>query len=205
MRCLVCRSKGSELLYPKQSPYQLQFPIGPSVSHLMRQMQIFKKATSAKSTCYVYDIGVDKYYIFCKELHVSSFPLSEVTLCLFASDLAGYVSISTVKLCISALKHKNIELGYKNTFPKMTQLHLTLCGIKHGLGNHGTQTPPTVTLKLFKQYLVELRLFHYDRLMYWAAFTSASFGFLRSSEYISLRSLFYQTHHPAMRICGVKK
>ena len=59
-----------------------------------------------------------------------TFPLHEEVLCLVATNLAETVSFKTLKLYLSAVKFQNIELGFIDSMSKMTQLQLTLCGIK---------------------------------------------------------------------------
>ena len=99
-----------------------------------------------------------------------TFPLNEEVLCLFATNLAESVS-QTFKLYLSAMKFQNIELGFIDSMSKMTQLQLTLRGIKRTLGAHGSHKPrlsiSIVTLKLLKQYIFRSNLTNHNKLMFW--------------------------------------
>ena len=128
-----------------------------------------------------------------------SFLPAELVLCLFATNLAHNVAFKTVKLCITVVKFHNIELRFKDKIPKMSQLQLTLRGIKRIISTHGSrkQRLPImiVTLKLLRSYLARSNLNCHDKAMYWSAFTLAFFGFLRSSEYVSPSSTSFSKHH----------
>ena len=100
------------------------------VSTLMSRLKAFKKAALAPSTRRIYNIGRKKFYMSCKNFNFMSFPLKEEVLCLFATNLAESVSFKTLKLYLSAVKFQNIELGLIDSMSKMTQLQLTLRGIK---------------------------------------------------------------------------
>ena len=147
----------------------------------------------------MYDIGVKKFNAFCEALDVVSFPPAGLVLCLFATNLAQNVAFKTVKLYITGVKFHNIELGFKDKIPKMSQLQLTLRGIKRSIGTHGShkqRLPITiVTLKLLRSYLARSNLNCHDKAMYWSAFTLAFFGFLRSSEYVPPSSTSFSKHH----------
>ena len=127
--------------------------------------------------------------MFCKDFNFMPFPLNEEVLCLFATNLAESVSFKTLKLYLSAVKFQNMEPGFRDSMSKMTQLQLTLRGIKRTLGAHGSHKPclpiSTVTMRLLKQYIFMSNLTNHNKLMFWSACTLAFFGFLRSSEYVS--------------------
>ena len=121
--------------------------------------------------------------------------MSQDTLKFFVTYLAEKVSFKTLKLYLAAVKLNNIELGYKDKVHKMAQLHLLLRGIKQTLGNKGKRKqrlPITLSLlKSLKQYLEWLSIPKQDKFMLWAAFTTAFFGFLRSSEFVSPSPVAY--------------
>ena len=105
---------------------RLQMEPRPLISALIPQLRAFGNAAVAPSTRLVYDIGIKKFNSFCEALDVVSFPPAELVLCLFAANLAQTVAFKTVKLYITGVKFHNIELGFKDKIPKMTQLQLTL-------------------------------------------------------------------------------
>ena len=133
--------------------------------------------------------------MFCKNFNCMPFPLNEEVLCLFVTNLAESVSFKTLKLYLSAVKFQNMELGFRDSMSKMTQLQLTLCGIKRTLGAHGSRKPclpiSIVTMRLLKRYIFMSKLTNHNKLMFWSACTLAFFGFLRSSEYVSTSASRY--------------
>ena len=132
-----------------------------------------------------------------------AFPLYEEVLCLFATNLAESVSFKTLKHYLSAVKFQNIELGFIDSMSKMTQLQLTLRGIKRTLGAHRSGKPhlPTsiVTMRLLKQYIFRSNLTNHNKLMFWSACTLAFFGFLQSSEYVSTSASNYSKHRTLLQ------
>ena len=58
---------------------------------------------------------------------------------LFVTDLADILSFKSIKLYLSAIKHRNIALGFKDSIHKMAQLHKLLHGIKRTQGNKGVK------------------------------------------------------------------
>ena len=127
----------------------------------------------------MYNIGIKKFNSFCEALEVVLFPPAELVLCLFATNPAQTVAFKTVKLYTTGVKFHNIELGFKDKIPKMTQLQLTLQGIKRSIGTHVSRKqclPITiVTLKLLRTYLARSNLNSHDKAIYWSAFTLAFF------------------------------
>ena len=124
-----------------------------------------------------------------------AFPFNEEVLCLFATNLAESVSFKTLKLYLSAVKFQNIELGFIDSMSKMTQLQLSLHGIKRTLGAHRSRKLrlpiSTVTKRLLKRYIFRSNLTNNSKLLFWSACTLAFFGFLRSSEYVSTSASNY--------------
>ena len=155
-------------------------------------MKQYESAALAPSSC---QVGIQHYRHFCKTSNCKPYPVSQETLKFFITYRAEKVSFKTLKLYLAAVKLSNIELGYKDKVHKMAQLHLLLRGIKRTLGNKGKRKqhlPITLPLlKSLKQYLEWLSIPKQDKLMLWAAFTTAFFGFLRSSEFVSPSPVAY--------------
>ena len=95
------------------------------------------------------------------------------------------MSFKSIKLYLSAVKFKTVELGFGNNFHKMSQLHLLLRGIKRKLGSTGARKPcPPITPELLKLIIshIHKKVFpRSDSAMLWSACLLAFLGFLRSS------------------------
>ena len=139
----------------------------PLISTLVPQLKAFRNAAVAPSTCPVYKIGIKKFNSFCEALDVLSFPPVGLAWCLFATNLAQTVAFKTVKLYITGVKFHNTELRFKGKIPKMTQLQLTLRGIKLSICTHGPRKQHLpimiVTLKLLRSYLARSNLNSHDK------------------------------------------
>ncbi len=143
-------------------------------------------ASSSKRT---YLNGQTSYEKFCHAFNFKQYPLSEPTLRLFVTFLARSLSYSSIKTYLAAVRYKNTELGFSRDLQNMPLLHLLLRGVKRAKGelirpNRFARN----TLPIMKSLKEVLRKAHYierDKLMLWAAFTTAFFGFLRSSEFCS--------------------
>ena len=140
-------------------------------------------STSSRKT---YSTGQLRFSNFCKQLHVPPYPLQETTLRLFASFLARTLSFQTTQTHLAAIRFHHIELGFPCNFPNMQLLRLLLRGIKRANGERATlprQPITVIVLKCLKTQLGNSSLPVHDQHMLWAAFTTAFFGFLRSSEF----------------------
>ncbi len=142
-------------------------------------------ATSSRRT---YQQGQQAFEAFCKNISAQPYPLNEGTLRLFVTFLAHTLSFATVQTYLASLRHRHIELGFSTNFNRMDSLHLLLPGIKRVKGSRVRQQRIPVTPLMLRQLKEALRQGQYpevDKLMLWAAFTTAFFGFLRSSEFCS--------------------
>jgi len=101
------------------------------------------------------------------------------------------MSFSSIKTYLAAIRYKNITLGFSADFQDMPLLHLLLKGIKRSKGDLVRPLRLPITLPIIKHLKEALRSSKYneqDKLMLWAAFTTAFFGFLSSSEFCSQSS-----------------
>ena len=152
-------------------------------------MRALQHASLAPSSHLVYRVGHHHYNNFCHRHNLLPYPLTQKVLMLYVTDLPDSLSFKSIKLYLSAIKHRNIALAFKNSIHKMAQLHMLLCGIKQTLGNKGVKKKcQPITLPLLRQ------LHHYfrhssfpsqDKVMLWSPCTLAFFGFLQSSEYVA--------------------
>ena len=121
------------------------------------QNESFANAFLAPSSHRVYQVGCYHYKHFC---HKHNF------------------SFKSIKLYLSAIKHRNIALCFKCSIHRMAQLHMLLCGIKSI--NPSTSNPSTST-PLLKALSIPTQ----DKLMLWSACMLPFFGFLWTSEYVA--------------------
>ena len=138
-----------------------------------------------------YSTAVNAYTNFCSQHELVSFPPREQTLILFATSLATYSSHSNVKVHLSAIQHHSTIHGHHAPFQDFNRLYLLLRGIKRSQGrSHSLPKRLPITpslLKIINQNLFNSSRMFEDKVMLWAAITTAFFGFLRISEYTTLR------------------
>ena len=152
-------------------------------------MSALQHASLAPASHHVYRVGCRHYNRFCRKHNLHSYPLTQKVLMLFVTDLTDSLSFKSIKLYLSAIKHSNISLGFKDSIHKMAQLHILLRGIKRTQGNKGVKAKhQPITLPLLRylhHYLKRSSFPTQDKVMLWSASTLAFFGFLRSSEYVT--------------------
>ena len=145
----------------------------------------------APSTRRNYNSALTTYEWFCSDTGYQTFPVTEQTLILFATNLASYSSHQNVKLHMAAIKHFAIIHGFPAPFKEFHRLYKLIRGIKRSLGSSHSLpkrlpiTPPL--LLIINRNLFNSSKLYQDKLMLWAAITTAFFGFLRISEYTSPR------------------
>ena len=96
---------------------------------------------------------------------------------------------------MAAVRHNHIELGYTPRFSSMERLRLLMRAIKRVKGQFTQPKRAPITIDHMKTLKNNLRGSDHkdpDKLMLWAAFTTASFGFLRSSEFCSRTSQAFE-------------
>ena len=139
--------------------------------------------TLAPSSC------ISAYLSLCAHFNLQAFPIIEHNLMLFTTFLSTYSSSSNIKIHLSAIKFHGIRHGYHIELPPLPRLYLLTRSIKRTQG--GTHSKPKrqpISIELLSaiyNYLLNSCFNNYDRHMLWAACTTAFFGFLRSSEYLS--------------------
>lgn len=143
----------------------------------------------APSTARGYTSAMRAYKHFCIRHNVIAFPVSERTLMLFATHLASYSSHSNIKKHMAAIKHFSIIKGFITSFRGFERLYLLIRGVRraqgtaHSVPQRRPITPPM--LRTIRNNLFNSSRFYEDKIMIWAAITTAFFGFLRVSEYTS--------------------
>ena len=153
--------------------------------------QYYLAMSIAPSTRRNYSTAVGAYTTFCSLHDLVTFPPLQQTLILFATHIATYSSHSNVKLHLAAIKHHSITQGHNIPFREFEQLYLVLRGIKRAQGRtHSLPKRLPITpslLRIMNQNLFNSSRFFEDKIMLWAAITTAFFGFLRISEYTTTR------------------
>ena len=146
--------------------------------------------TLAPATTRSYKPAFQKYLRFCQTNNLKALPVIETNLMLFVTNIS-HTSVSNIKIHISAIKHHATYLigQYGECYPR---LYMLVRAIKRQKKKLHKRIPVTVAeLRLVHAYLNSSSLHVCDRTMLWAAVTTAFFGFLRSSEYVSAQTRKY--------------
>ena len=127
---------------------------------------------------------------------MGSIPRFLIPATLFASWFSDQVSFATIKLYLAGIRFAHIENSLAEPFADAPPplLHLLLRGIKRANGlSSRCRLPITMSaMRQLKGVLADDPQFtSQDKLMLWSAFTLAFFGFLRSSEFTSPSSSYF--------------
>ena len=148
-----------------------------------------------------YDAAVRTYINFCYHLRLVAFPALEHNLILFCTHLASYSSHDNIKVHLAAIKHHAIIEGFPTPLKDFDRLYLSVRGIKRSLGSSRSlpkrlPITPSLLRVIHHNLFNSSRLFQ-DKIMIWAAITTAFFGFLRISEYTSTHKT---SHDPTLTL-----
>ena len=136
-----------------------------------------------------YNRCTSNYLQFCEHFNLQAFPVIERNLMLFTMFLSEHSSHSNIKTHLSAIKFHDIRHGHHIQLPPLPRLYLLVRSIKRTHGSdHSKPKRQPITIEMLASIYKQLstpNLNIYDRQMLWAACTTAFFGFLRSSEYLS--------------------
>ena len=138
----------------------------------------------APATTRAYNNAFQHYLHFCMKHNFKALPIFETNLMLFVTNISQH-SVSNIKIHICAIKHfSTLYTGQcRSHYPR---LYMLVRSIKRKNKKLPKRAPVTLPkLKLVSQYLTTSSLPQHDKMMLWAAVTTAFFGFLRSSEYVS--------------------
>ena len=141
----------------------------------------------AESTRRTYQSGLVAYTSFCSRFNINPLPATSLTLQYFCADKSQSISYQTLKVYLAAIRLMHIEHGLPD--PTMDQTLLLVCrGIRrHQQITERKSLPITIDiLKLLKSYLRVSTYTVCEQRMLWLSLTLSFYGFLRSSEYLSL-------------------
>lgn len=105
---------------------------------------------------------------------------------LFTSSLSLTSSYSNIKIHLAAIKHFLLLHGFHTSIPPLPRLYMLTRAIKRKSCHHKKpkRLPITPAILIHLQrYLINSHYSLQNQKMLWAAFTTAFFGFLRSSEF----------------------
>lgn len=156
------------------------------MADLIGELHFLQYMSISESSRRTYNTGKMIYLEFCEMYGIRPFPAKEYDLNLFVSFLARNHSYNTIRTYLAAIRFANINAGFSSDFAKMDTLHMSLKGVKRlkGVFSRPKRQPVTIdTLKSLKNSLRTVKIDERDKLMLWAAFTTAFFAFLRSAEF----------------------
>ena len=119
--------------------------------------------------------------------NINPLPATSLTLQYFCADKSQSISYHTLKVYLAAIRLMHIEHGLPD--PTVDQTLLLVCrGIRrHQQITERKRLPITIDiLKLLKSYLCVSTYTVCEQRMLWLSFTLSFYGFLRSSECLSL-------------------
>ena len=166
-----------------------------ALDHLHKKSQYLLSKSIAPSTTRHYTSAMRSYHTFCTHYDLQHNPPTEQNLILYATHVSSYSSHKNVKLHLAAIKHFTTIQGSHVQFRDFTRLYTLMKGIKRAQGKKFS-TPkrqpitPTTLLTIRNNLFASSRVYE-DKLMLWAAITTAFFGFLRVSEYTSSHKTKY--------------
>ena len=139
----------------------------------------------ATSTRRTYRSGISAFRTFCRERGIPLLPASELTLRYFCAHLSQSVTYATIKVYLAGIRLLHLEHGFTDPMKDRPLLDYLCSGIRRsGKSNSRSRLPITVAhLHTIKCQLASSSYSSHDKLLYWAAFTLAFYGFLRASEY----------------------
>ena len=189
-------STGLSLLYT--CPQQPHRPADRShneldLSSLEGLVHSFFARGIAQNTVKSYSSAQRRYLAFCLTYQIPPLPLSELSTCLFATFLAHQgLKSQSIAIYLSALRHLQITAGLdapqRSAWPRQQYV---LKGISRSqMGTTRCRLPITATI--MRQLLSSSPSVFQDKFeacLFWAACCLGFYGFMRSGEFTTSRSL----------------
>ena len=140
------------------------------------------RSSVAASTARAYSSHQRRFIEFCQRFQCSPLPASEVTLLRFISESAARgLGSSSISANLAAVRHLHVISGLVSPLDGALRVTLATRALKRSSGAPRKRSPITFQLLERMGTLVNKREF--DDLRFWAAATTAFFGFLRVSEF----------------------
>ncbi|XP_070549368.1 integrase/recombinase xerD homolog [Ptychodera flava] len=141
----------------------------------------------AGNTRRTYQVGQKCYMDFCSSHGLATLPVTIRTAILIVMNLANRgLAYRTIKVYLAGVMHHHVERGYADDVTTHALLQRTLQGIRRSIGEVRRPRLP-ITIDLLRRLKECLRqradMCSNDKLMVWASFTLAFYGFLRVSEF----------------------
>ena len=150
--------------------FQLELELGQS------QRAALNQGTSAN-----YNKYLESYQEFCRKYGYKDFPLSEISVSMFAQYLSRTVKPQTIKQAVSALRTVSVTVGFKIPERQFPLITLTL----RGIGNLNPAPPKRVhpmTVRILLNIRENLNLSDPFESTMWALFTTCFFLLFRKSN-----------------------
>lgn len=156
----------------------------------------YQEAAIAASSKKTYKTGQHHFLRFCRMMRVPPLPVSENNLARFSAFMARTVGYRTIRVYLAGIRMLHLQHGFADPIQSALRLPLVLRGIRRCQDNNHSRSPRLpITAPLMRCLKSSLRwrstLSRRDKLMIWAAFTSAFFGFLRVSEFTATSDRFF--------------
>ena len=153
-----------------------------------RAVQGYFAAALAPATHKTYKVAERRYVAFCESFGLIPFPASESILCYYVACLGQQgLAHSSIKTYLSGVRQLQIAHGFQDfNFDSLPRLRQIIKGVQGDQARKGRNPRPRLPITpsiLRKIKAVWLsKGVSADRLMLWAASTTAFFGFCRSGE-----------------------
>ncbi|XP_070566899.1 integrase/recombinase xerD homolog [Ptychodera flava] len=161
--------------------------IPPATQQLTELATAYIHNSVAGNTRRTYQVGQKCYMDFCSSHGLATLPVTIRTAILFVTNLANRgLAYRTIKVYLAGVMHHHVERGYADDVTTHALLQRTLQGIRRSIGEVRQPRLP-ITIDLLRRLKECLRqradMCSNDKLMVWASFTLAFYGFLRVSEF----------------------
>ena len=153
-----------------------------------KAVQGYFAAALAPATHITYQVAECRYVPFCESFGITPLPVSEGTLCYYVACLGQQgLAHTSIRTYLSGVRQLQIAHGFHDfNFDEMPRLRQIIKGVQIDQGKKGRAPHPRLPitpsiLRKIKSVWLSKKSTP-DKLMLWAASTTAFFGFCRSGE-----------------------
>ena len=153
-----------------------------------KAVQRYFTAALAPATHKTYKVAERRYVTFCESFKITPLPVSEGILCYYVACLGQQgLAHSSIRTYLSGIRQLQISHGFKDiNFDEMPRLRQIIKGVQIDQARKGRTSRPRLPITPSILRKIKSVWLHKesspDRLMLWAASTTAFFGFCRSGE-----------------------